>query len=50
MNKFFAMLVEIENNFSFTKKEDLDWLLDTTLSEEDFSKAYQSFLKIAFQE
>lgn len=38
----------IEENYSFTKSEDLDWLNDNTLSAEEFKDAYYKFIQKRF--
>ena len=48
LSKSKLSLNEIENNYSFTQKTDLDWILDDTLSENEFKKAYFDFLTNRF--
>ena len=38
----------IEDNYSFTKKEDLDWLSDKQLSADEFKEAYFNFIQNRF--
>ena len=39
---------QIEGKYSFTKKEDLDWILDWTSSKDEFENAYRDFIKKHF--
>ncbi|MBE6015873.1 MAG: DUF262 domain-containing protein [Lachnospiraceae bacterium] len=38
----------IEEKYSFTKKEDLEWISDYSSSKDEFEKAYMSFIKTHF--
>ena len=48
LSKSGMTLAEIEKNYSFTESKDLDWLLDNTISEDKFKKAYFKFLDKRF--
>lgn len=39
---------DVEALYSFTKKEDLDWILDNATTQDEFQKAYFDFLKKHF--
>ena len=42
-------LKEIEEQYSFTEKKDLDWALDKTSSQEDFENNYISFIRSHYE-
>lgn len=40
---------QIETKYSFTKKDDLSWLADTASSQDEFEKAYMTFIRKHFE-
>ena len=48
LNKTQKSISYIEENYSFTKKEDLDWLSDMRLSADEFKDAYNGFIQKRF--
>ena len=46
LNKSNMTIAQVEERYSFTKKEDLEWILDTSLPQDEFAKEYMTFIKI----
>lgn len=49
LSKSKLTIEEVEKNYSFTKRGELDWLLDTSLSREDFADEYYNFITNRFK-
>ena len=49
LSKSKITLEELENKFSFTKKEDLEWIYDTNSSMEEFKANYMNFIENHFK-